>query len=169
MKKVIIALLCLTVSSGALFAQAPAGQGAHTPPPPVGAPAAAAPQAPDPNAGKFKFKEEIHTFHDVPEGPLAEYDFEFTNVGKSPITISDCHGSCGCTVPSWPHEPILPGATNKIHVTYNTNSRPGMIDKSVTVNSDAQQKPMMLYIKGNVIPKPKEEAKPVDTKAPAKQ
>ena len=162
MKKVLIALFCLTVSSGVLFAQSPAtpvGQTAHTqatnaahatPPP--------APVAPsvDPNAGKFKFKEEIHTFHDVPEGPLAEYDFEFTNVGKSPISITDCHGSCGCTVPTWPHDPILPGASSKIHVTYNTNGRSGMIDKSVTINSDAQQKPMMLYIKGNVVPKPKD-------------
>jgi len=151
MKKVFFALLCLAISSGALFAQSPATPSGH---------ATVAPAAPtvDPNAGKFKFKEEIHTFHDVPEGPLAEYDFEFTNIGKSPINITDAHGSCGCTVPTWPHDPVLPGATAKIHVTYNTNGRAGMIDKSVTINSNAQQKPMMLYIKGNVVPKPKEAA-----------
>jgi hypothetical protein len=159
MKKVLIALFCLSLSSGALFAQTPASATHATPPPAPAAPAV------DPNAGKFKFKEEIHTFHDVPEGPLAEYDFEFTNVGNSPITITECHGSCGCTVPSWPHDPILPGTTNKIHVTYNTNGRPGNIDKSVTINSDAQQKPMMLYIKGNVVPKPKDDAKTGDHKS----
>jgi hypothetical protein len=155
MKKVFITLFCLSLSAGAMFAQSsqnPAnGHAAIAPAPP------AAPTV-DPNAGKFKFKEEIHTFKDVPEGPLAEYDFEFTNTGNSPIVITDAHGSCGCTVPSWPHEPVLPHQTSKIHVTYNTNGRPGMIDKSVTINSDAQQKPMMLYIKGNVVPKPKEPA-----------
>jgi hypothetical protein len=165
MKKVIIAILCLSVGTTAVKAQnktAPLSAknaAATATPAPVGAaPAPQESKQPDANAGKFKFAEEIHYFKDVPEGPQAQYDFEFKNTGKKPINITEAHGSCGCTVPSWPHEPIKPGATAKIHVTYNTDHRPGMIDKAITITSDAQQSPMMLYIKGNVIPKPAEAA-----------
>jgi hypothetical protein len=166
MKKVFITLLCLSMSAVALKAQdnkrpvAPAPNAAGTAVAPAAA-AAAAQQAPatppvDPKAGKFKFNEETHDFGTVPEGPLAETDFEFKNVGKKPITITDAHGSCGCTVPTWPHEPILPKHTAKIHVAYTTNGRQGMINKDVIINSDAQQNPMRLHITGNVTPKPAE-------------
>src|SRR4051812_44985189 len=117
MKKVFITLFCLSISMAAVRAQdhkAPIA----TPTPgnaPVAAPAMQAPPPPpapkpiSPNAGKFKFNEETHDYGEVMEGPLAETDFEFKNVGKEPIVISEAHGSCGCTVPKWPQEPILPG------------------------------------------------------------
>lgn len=108
----------------------------------------------NPNAGSFKFAEETHDFGEVPEGPLAETDFEFKNTGKEPITIQEAHGSCGCTVPKWPQEPIMPGKKGVIHVAYTTKGRPGPINKMVTINSNAQQSPMVLHIKGNVKPKP---------------
>jgi hypothetical protein len=129
-----------------------------TPPPPPPVPVN------NPNAGKFQFKEETHDFGTVPEGPLAEYDFEFENVGKEPIVIQEAHGSCGCTVPKWPSEPILPGKKGVIHVAYNSAGRPGPISKEVTINSNAQQSPMVLHIRGNVTPKPSE---PTLTPAPA--
>jgi hypothetical protein len=161
MKKVFIAILCLTISAAAANAQdkkAPA-------PTPAPAPAAA-PQAPvvDPDAGEFKFEEETHDFGEVPEGPLAEYDFKFKNTGKKPIVIQDAHGSCGCTVPTWPHEPILPKKTAVIHVAYTTNGRQGPIMKEVTINSNAKQQPMVLHIRGKVDPKP---AAPAAPAAPA--
>jgi hypothetical protein len=154
MKKVFIALLCL--SMGAVAANA---QDKKTPPPapaPAAAPQQAAPTAPpvDPDAGEFKFKEETHDFGEIPEGPLGETDFEFKNTGKKPILISDAHGSCGCTVPTWPKEPILPGKKGVIHVAYTTNGRQGPIMKEVTINSNAKQSPMVLHIRGTVKPKP---------------
>ena len=175
MKKVFITLLCLSISAAALKAQdkktvAPppnAAAAAASPTPASQAPGAqTAPTTPpvDPKAGKFKFDEETHDFGTVPEGPLAEYDFVFKNVGKKPITISDAHGSCGCTVPTWPHEPILPKKSDKIHVAYTTNGRQGMINKDVIINSDAQQNTMRLHITGNVTPKPAE--KPATTTPP---
>ena len=133
---------------------------------PAVAPAPAAKPAPDPDAGSFKFKEETHDYGEVPEGPLAETDFEFKNVGKKPINITEAHGSCGCTVPSWPHEPIAPGKKGVIHVAYTTQGRQGMIMKDVTINSDAQQSPMVLHIRGTVKPKPVPAASPAP--APAK-
>ncbi len=175
MKKVFVTLLCLSLSAAAVKAQnnktAPSAAGnpqtsTQMAPQPVAAPAQA-PQAPtpppvDPNAGKFKFEEETHDFGTVPEGPLAEYDFEFKNVGKSPIVITDAHGSCGCTVPTWPHDPIMPKQKAKIHVAYTTQGRQGPISKDVIINSNAQQNPMRLHITGNVTPKPAE-----NTAAPA--
>src|SRR4051812_2994080 len=101
MKKVIITLACLALTTGALKAQDKKAVTATT----TAQPSPAMP-APNPNAGIFKFEEETHDFGTVPEGPTAEYDFEFKNVGKEPIVITEAHGSCGCTVPTWPHEPI---------------------------------------------------------------
>ena len=161
MKRVIIPLLCLCLSGAAAYAQDQKAAPAPPPPPQAAAPAV------DPDAGKFKFKEETHDYGEVPEGPTAEYDFEFKNTGKKPINISEAHGSCGCTVPQWPHEPILPGKKGMIHVTYNTAGRPGPIAKDVTINSDAQQKPMVLHIKGTVKPKPVEAQAPPPPPVPA--
>src|SRR4051812_11511570 len=117
MKRVFISLLCLSITSTVSFAQEQKPVAT-----PQQAPSAPAPKesAPDPDAGSFKFKEETHDYGEVPEGPTAETDFEFKNVGKKPINISEAHGSCGCTVPKWPHEPIMPGKKGVIHVTYNT-------------------------------------------------
>jgi len=143
MKKVLFTLLCLSIGTFAANAQAPATTNTVTP-------------APDPDAGKFKFDEETHDFGEVPEGPLAEFDFEFVNKGKKPIVITEAHGSCGCTVPSWPHDPILPKQKGKIHVAYTTQGRPGPISKDVIITSNAQQSPMRLHITGAVKPKPAE-------------
>ena len=158
MKKVFITLFCLAISTAAVNAQNnPATPPVHPGPPPTAAPAAApAPAAPNPDAGKFKFEEETHDFKEVPEGPLAEYDFEFKNVGKSPIVITEAHGSCGCTVPKWPSEPILPKHKAVIHVAYTTQGRVGMINKDVIITSNAQQSPMRLHITGTVKAKPAE-------------
>ncbi len=159
MKKILISLLCLTISLTAARAQdknavptvsptsGPANQNRvlpQTTPPPPAAPTV------DPEAGKFKFNEETHDFGSVIEGPTAECDFEFKNVGKKPIVISEAHGSCGCTVPKWPTEPILPKHKGVIHVTYNTTGRVGIISKDVYITSNAQQSPMKLHITGTV-------------------
>ncbi len=175
MKKVFITLFCLSLA-GTVSVKAQEHKPVATPPntpasathanAPANAPApanaapAAAPQV-DPDAGEFKFKEETHDYGEVPEGPLAETDFEFKNVGKKPIVITEAHGSCGCTVPKWPSEPIMPGKKGVIHVAYTTQGRQGMIMKDVTINSNAKQSPMVLHIRGTVKPKP------VDPNAPA--
>jgi len=134
MKRLLITAFCLSLSAG-VFAQDKST-------------ASAAPV--NEKAGKFKFVEETHDFGEVPEGPTAEYDFEFKNVGKEPIIITEAHGSCGCTVPQWPKEPIMPGKKAKIHVTYNTVGRPGPIAKDVYITSNAQTSPMVLHIRGSV-------------------
>jgi hypothetical protein len=81
--------------------------------------------------------------------------FEFTNTGDAPLIISDVKSSCGCTVPSKPTEPILPGGTGKIEVKYNMN--PGPIRKTITVESNAtnyEEGRVAIKIKGEVMVRP---------------
>ncbi|NCX95653.1 MAG: DUF1573 domain-containing protein [Chitinophagia bacterium] len=128
----------------------------NTPPPtPVLPPTPPPPVLPEevkitPKNGDFKFAEETHNFGEVPEGPTAECDFEFSNTGTDSITIVEAHGSCGCTVPTYPKEPIPPGKTGKIHVVYNTDHRAGPIMKDVTIKSDAKSGTKVLHIAGTV-------------------
>ncbi len=81
------------------------------------------------------------------------YQFKFVNAGKEPLLLSKPRSSCGCTVPSWPKAPILPGDSGSIKVTYNTHII-GKFNKSVTVYSNAS-KPVVLRIHGEVVPRPK--------------
>lgn len=81
-------------------------------------------------------------------------EFTFTNNGTEPLIIMNAQGSCGCTVPTWPKEPIAPGAKAVIGVKYDTN-RPGPFTKSITLTSNAKEAPSkVLTIKGTVKPAP---------------
>lgn len=80
--------------------------------------------------------------------------FEFTNTGDAPLIIKDVKSTCGCTVPSWPKEPIAPGKSGKVEVKYNMNTGP--IRKTITVQSNAVNYPdgmVPLKIKGEVVKK----------------
>lgn len=79
--------------------------------------------------------------------------FEFKNEGMSPLVLSNVRASCGCTTPTWTKEPIEPGQTGSITVTYNPNGRPGRFQKTVTITSNAKEPTVRVYIKGEVIPK----------------
>lgn len=100
--------------------------------------------------GVLQFKSESHDFGIVEEGVQATYTFEATNTGNQPVVISNVQASCGCTTPEWPKEPIMPGATAKIKASYNSQGRPGVFNKSVTVTSNTAEASKVLYIKGVV-------------------
>lgn len=138
-----ISVLGLTLSS---FAQAPS----------MGTTPSAAPamqpqkQVPDnPNAADINFTKELHDFGTIDQGANGTTEFTFKNTGKEPLIIQDAKGSCGCTVPSYPKEPIKPGATGTIKVTYDTK-RVGAFTKTVTITSNAKSGTKTLTIKGNV-------------------
>ncbi len=80
-------------------------------------------------------------------------EFVFVNNGTKPLIITNCAGSCGCTVPTWPREPIAPGAKGVIAVKYDT-SRPGGFTKTVTVTANIAETAKVLTIKGNVMADP---------------
>ena len=96
----------------------------------------------------------------IAQGGDGTSEFIFRNTGNEPLILSDVKSTCGCTVPSWPREPLKSGDSAKIVVSYRT-TRVGPINKSITVSSNAASGPIVLRIKGNVAPKPavKEEAK----------
>jgi len=78
-------------------------------------------------------------------------EFVFTNNGTKPLIITNCAGSCGCTVPTWPREPIAPGAKGVIAVKYATD-RPGAFTKTITVTANIAETAKFITIKGTVLP-----------------
>jgi len=107
----------------------------------------------DPNAPEISFDKTVHDYGTVVQGADATCEFKFTNTGKEPLILQKPVSSCGCTVPTWPQEPVLPGKSDVIKVTYSTHNV-GPINKTVTVNSNAKTARVVLSIKGNVIAKP---------------
>ena len=108
------------------------------------------------NGPEIEFEKIVHDYGDVPYNGNGECEFRFTNTGNEPLLVQKPKSSCGCTIPSWPKEPILPGESDVIKVTYRTN-RVGNINKTVTVTSNAIGNPtVVLRIKGRVLEQPNE-------------
>ena len=108
------------------------------------------------NGPQIEFEKIVHDYGDVPYNGNGECEFRFTNTGNEPLLVQKPKSSCGCTIPSWPKEPILPGESEVIKVTYRTN-RVGNINKTVTVTSNAINEPtVVLRIKGRVLEQPNE-------------
>lgn len=106
------------------------------------------------SGAKIEFVKETHDYGNLKYGANGTCTFEFKNTGNAPLIISKATGSCGCTVPSWPKEPIAPGAKGEITVKYDTK-RSGPISKSVTITSNAVNEPSkVIRIKGTVGPAP---------------
>lgn len=97
----------------------------------------------------FKFESETIDYGTIDNGSDGNREFKFTNVGTEPLIISNAKGSCGCTTPEWPKEPIAPGAAATIKVHYDTK-RTGNFTKTVTLTSNATEPTKVLTIKGNV-------------------
>jgi len=111
------------------------------------------PQAENPNAPEISFEKTVHDYGTIVQGSDGTCEFKFTNTGKEPLILSKPVSSCGCTVPTWPQEPILPGKSDVIKVTYNTNTV-APINKTITVYSNGKTNRVVLTIKGNVVAKP---------------
>lgn len=108
------------------------------------------------NGPEIKFEKVVHDYGDVPFNGNGACEFRFTNTGDAPLVIQKPKSSCGCTVPSWPDKPILPGESDVIKVTYRT-SRCGSFNKTVTVTSNAvKNSTVVLHIKGRVLEQPTE-------------
>ncbi|MFY7669713.1 DUF1573 domain-containing protein [Tenacibaculum sp. MEBiC06402] len=99
------------------------------------------------NAQEFKFKSELINYGKITQGSEGKRVFEFTNVGDAPLIIKEIKSTCGCTVPSKPEKPIMPGENGQIEVSYDTK-RLGGFSKAITIYSNAKQERKMLKIKG---------------------
>ncbi len=95
-------------------------------------------------------KEGRFDFGTVDEGDMVKHVFKFKNVGTEPLVISNAKGSCGCTVPTWPKEPVPPGAMGEINVEFNSKGKPGSQSKRVTVTANTNPTETFLEIRGEV-------------------
>jgi hypothetical protein len=120
----------------------------------------------NPNAAEITFVSETVDYGTIEHNADGNREFKFKNTGKEPLIITNCQGSCGCTVPTWPKEPIKPGASASIKVHYATD-RVGQFEKTITVTSNAKTASKVIKIKGVVKPDPTPAAAPVkDATAP---
>ena len=99
---------------------------------------------------KIEFKSDTIDYGTIEKGSNGVRVFEFTNTGNAPLIISKVTSSCGCTIPKWSKDPILPAQTGQIEVKYDTN-RVSPIRKTITVISNAETPTVALKIKGEVI------------------
>ena len=100
---------------------------------------------------KISFSEQEHNYGTLQKGGDGNCEFVFTNNGNEPLILSNVKASCGCTVPTWTKEPIMPGKTGSIKVRYNTNNV-GAFTKTITVSSNAIDTPKLtLKIRGKVV------------------
>jgi hypothetical protein len=138
MKKIILSLTIILAGLSAAQAQTP------------NAPTDAV-KAVNPKAADIKFNSLEIDYGTIEHNADGNREFKFKNVGKEPLIIANCQGSCGCTVPTWPKEPIMPGKSGIIKVKYATD-RVGHFQKNVTVTSNAKVEKVVLTIKGDVKP-----------------
>lgn len=117
------------------------------------------------------FDKETHDFGEVFMYGDGNCVFKFSNTGNEPLILTDVRAGCGCTVPEWPREPLLPGDTATIRVRYTTLNRVHQINRSIVVTSNAKNKPtQVLRLIGNVIAPPDEvtpgtKVEPINTPA----
>jgi Protein of unknown function (DUF1573) len=105
------------------------------------------------------FKQTTVDYGTIAKGSDRVRTFQFTNTGTEPLIIKSAKGSCGCTVPTYPKEPIMPGESAVIEVNYDTN-REGMFTKTVTINTNETSDTHTLTIKGEVKAAPAQESVP---------
>jgi hypothetical protein len=99
---------------------------------------------------QFKFVTEEHDFGKLGQGEKVSYTFKFKNVGKSDLIIADAKATCGCTVADFPRKPIKPGAEDGIMITFNTEGKKGIQNKSVTLVANTQPNTKVLTIKAEI-------------------
>ena len=130
-----------------------AAAGAQSAVTPEGTPAPTGPTT------SVEYTDMVYDFGEVTEGEHVKYAFKFKNTGSEPLIISDAKGSCGCTVPDWPREPVAPGATSEIKVEFDSKGK-GSDDgqkqtKKVTVTANTNPPQTYLTITGVVKKDPK--------------
>ena len=154
-----------TADGSTTSATAPAADPSAPAPAPGAETAPAAPTGP---TTTVEFETMVHDWGELKDGEHMKYEFKFKNTGSEPLVISDAKGSCGCTVPEWPREPIAPGASAAIKVEFDSKGK-GTDDgqkqtKRVTVTANTNPAQTYLTISGIVKKDPN--AKPEAT-APA--
>lgn len=148
MKKIVFIVIGVVILSCALFAQSIFRRNANR-----------TPQQQTivvrPSGPYMTFERNIHDFGSVrEEAGRISTAFEFTNTGNAPVIILRVNTGCpGCTFPTYPREPILPGQTSQIALEYVTSGRPGAFNRPVTVHTNVPDTVFTLFLRGTVLPR----------------
>ncbi|MEX0883699.1 MAG: DUF1573 domain-containing protein [Cyclobacteriaceae bacterium] len=105
------------------------------------------------NGPVITFEESSKDFGDIHQGDKVEHVFKFENTGKSPLVISNVAATCGCTVPNWPKEPVVPGDKGEIKVSFNSTGKMGKQNSVVRIYSNASEPIEKVSMISNVLPK----------------
>jgi poly(3-hydroxybutyrate) depolymerase len=117
-------------------------------------PAAPAPETkPEGPLPVMEFETTEHDFATITEGDVVEYTYAFKNTGAAPLIIQGAQGSCGCTVPDWTKEPIPVGGKGFVKAKFDSNGKPNIQNKTVTVTANTWPKQTVLRFKAMVTPK----------------
>ncbi len=98
------------------------------------------------------FAEYEHDFGSIAQNSSHKYVYSFTNTGKEPLVITNAKGSCGCTVPRWPKEPIAPGEKGEIEIVYKPGKQKNKQSKTITITANTEPANTLLKVNANVIP-----------------
>ena len=99
----------------------------------------------------IKFDTTYHNFGTLIQGEQVAFTFNFKNTGTSNLIIKDAYSTCGCTVPDYSKEPIIPGKEGKIEIIFNSEGKRGLQYKTVTLKLNTERKKKTLTIKANVL------------------
>jgi len=122
-------------------------------PTPVPVPGAQMPKPPRPADGKYpvmSFAALEHDFGTIKKGEKVNYTFKFENTGEADLLISNAVGSCGCTIPEFPKDPIKPGESGELKVSFNSAGKHGEQKKTVTVLTNTESGQEKLTIKASI-------------------
>lgn len=102
------------------------------------------------NVAKIEFEVPVYDFGTIDEGDMVQYSYVFKNTGKKPLVIKSAKASCGCTIPKPSKEPIAPGETGEIPVTFNSSGKGPQVSKTITVTSNAYPNITRIKLVGTV-------------------
>lgn len=97
------------------------------------------------------FADTLHDFGAIHEDEVVAYEFSYTNHGKTPLIVTAAIGSCGCTVPDFSSEPLPPGQSRNMKVTFNSSGKSGHQEKSVQIHDNSLRGEHMLFIKADIL------------------
>jgi hypothetical protein len=100
---------------------------------------------------EIKFEEERFNFGTITQGEKVKHTFKFKNTGSEELVIVSAKGSCGCTVPEWPKEPIAPGADGEIYVVFNSDGKSGKQVKQVSIVANTEPATSVIALEGDII------------------
>jgi hypothetical protein len=111
----------------------------------------AQPEVPAGPTTVMSFGETEFDFGTVNDGEKVSHTYTFKNTGDEPLILSNAKGSCGCTVPQWPREPIAPGGEGEITVEFNSKGKKGKRNQKVTITANTNPPQTFIYLKGEVL------------------